>query len=63
MRDGHNCYIRSASIMSSAPNNDERNNINEMDPIWTSSRTARQIYALGEVDKVSVYSLPMILVR
>jgi len=23
----------------------------EIDPIWTSSRTARQIYALGEVDK------------
>jgi len=25
----------------------------EIDPIWTSSRTARQIYALGEVEKVS----------
>jgi len=25
----------------------------EIDPIWTTSRTARQIYALGEVDKVS----------
>lgn len=24
----------------------------EVDPIWTSSRTARQIYALGEVEKV-----------
>ncbi len=24
----------------------------EIDPIWTSSRTARQIYALGEVEKV-----------
>jgi hypothetical protein len=24
----------------------------EIDPIWTTSRTARQIYALGEVDKV-----------
>ncbi|KAJ3485721.1 hypothetical protein NLJ89_g11876 [Agrocybe chaxingu] len=23
----------------------------EIDPIWTTSRTARQIYALGEVDK------------
>jgi hypothetical protein len=26
----------------------------EIDPIWTSSRTARQIYALGEVEKVRV---------
>lgn len=26
---------------------------NEIDPIWTSSRTARQIYALGEVERVS----------
>ena len=25
---------------------------NEVDPIWASSRTARQIYALGEVEKV-----------
>lgn len=24
----------------------------EVDPIWVSSRTARQIYALGEVEKV-----------
>jgi hypothetical protein len=24
-----------------------------VDPIWTSSRTARQIYMLGEVEKVS----------
>ena len=24
----------------------------DIDPIWTSSRTARQIHALGEVDKV-----------
>lgn len=24
----------------------------EIDPIWTTSRTARQIYALGEVEKV-----------
>lgn len=27
----------------------------EIDPIWLSSRTARQIYALGEVDKVGFY--------
>ena len=27
----------------------------EIDPIWTSSRTARQIHALGEVDKVWLY--------
>ena len=26
-----------------------------IDPIWTSSRTARQIHALGEVDKVYSY--------
>ena len=26
----------------------------DIDPIWTSSRTARQIYALGEVEKVSM---------
>ena len=26
----------------------------EVDPIWVSSRTARQIYALGEVEKVRV---------
>ena len=24
----------------------------DIDPIWTTSRTARQIYALGEVEKV-----------
>jgi hypothetical protein len=24
-----------------------------IDPIWTSSKTARQIYALGEVERVS----------
>ena len=28
----------------------------EIDPIWTTSRTARQIYVLGEVDKVCVLS-------
>ena len=26
----------------------------DLDPIWLSSRTARQIYALGEVEKVRV---------
>ena len=26
----------------------------DMDPIWMSSRTARKIYALGEVEKVSI---------
>jgi hypothetical protein len=25
---------------------------NAIDPIWTTSRTARQIYALGQVEKV-----------
>lgn len=29
----------------------------EIDPIWTSSRTARQIYVLGEVEKVWVATL------
>lgn len=28
----------------------------EIDPIWTSSRTARQIYSLGQVEKVLVRS-------
>ena len=33
----------------------------EIDPIWTSSRTARQIYALGEVEKVCILaSVPYI---
>lgn len=31
----------------------QENDPSEIDPIWTSSRTARQIYALGEVEKVS----------
>jgi len=31
----------------------------EIDPIWTTSRTARQIYALGEVDKVAKMLLEM----
>ena len=30
----------------------------EVDPIWTSSRTARQIYALGEVEKVRRTACP-----
>lgn len=30
-----------------------------VDPIWTSSRTARQIYALGEVEKVRRCSLKL----
>jgi hypothetical protein len=31
--------------------------VSEIDPVWTSSRTARQIYALGQVEKVLVVSL------
>ena len=31
--------------------------LDQIDPIWMSSRTARQIYALGEVDKVGVIVL------
>jgi len=30
-------------------------NPTEIDAIWMSSRTARQIYSLGEVDKVCTY--------
>lgn len=29
----------------------------QIDPIWTTSRTSRQIYALGEVEKVLLSSL------
>ncbi|KAL0951715.1 hypothetical protein HGRIS_008391 [Hohenbuehelia grisea] len=29
----------------------EQEEMHEIDPIWTTSRTARQIYALGEVEK------------
>ena len=29
----------------------------DIDPIWTTSRTARQIYALGEVDKVQCLNI------
>lgn len=28
----------------------------DIDPIWTTSRTARQIYALGEVEKVCLFT-------
>lgn len=30
----------------------ETDALDSIDPIWTTSRTARQIYALGEVEKV-----------
>ncbi|KAF8167440.1 hypothetical protein B0H34DRAFT_681888 [Crassisporium funariophilum] len=30
---------------------DQEPDVSEIDPIWTTSRTARQIFALGEVDK------------
>lgn len=29
-----------------------------IDPIWTTSRTARQIYALGQVEKVFLVLVP-----
>lgn len=32
-------------------NNHEESEVADIDPIWTTSRTARQIYALGEVEK------------
>lgn len=34
---------------------EEVNDASEIDPIWTTSRTARQIYALGEVEKVGQF--------
>lgn len=54
--DQQPCYFASAncSLMPTAqPSNVQNGQSNEIDPIWTSSRTARQIYALGEVEKVS----------
>jgi hypothetical protein len=30
---------------------EEPGHVTDIDPIWTTSRTARQIYALGEVEK------------
>ncbi|KAJ7724229.1 hypothetical protein B0H16DRAFT_1333613 [Mycena metata] len=35
--------------------NDEETDALEIDPIWTTSRTARQIFALGQVEKVVVF--------
>ncbi|CAK5264354.1 unnamed protein product [Mycena citricolor] len=39
--------------MSGTSKPDEEREAIEIDPIWTTSRTARQIYALGEVEKVT----------
>ncbi|PFH52310.1 hypothetical protein AMATHDRAFT_74358 [Amanita thiersii Skay4041] len=39
--------------------NDAIRDASRIDPIWTTSRTARQIYALGEVEKVSEDNLPL----
>lgn len=38
------------NVSTMAPTTTETDD-SEIDPIWTTSRTARQIYALGEVDK------------
>jgi hypothetical protein len=32
--------------------------VSDIDPIWTSSRTARQIYSLGQVEKVRIRIRP-----
>ncbi|KAJ7044923.1 hypothetical protein C8F04DRAFT_1249368 [Mycena alexandri] len=37
--------------MSTTKMNDEETDALEIDPIWTTSRTARQIFALGQVEK------------
>lgn len=37
--------------MASGTENEAMQDISDIDPIWTTSRTARQIYALGEVEK------------
>ncbi|KAJ7750324.1 hypothetical protein B0H16DRAFT_1724722 [Mycena metata] len=37
--------------MSTTKLNDEETDALEIDPIWTTSRTARQIFALGQVEK------------
>lgn len=34
---------------------DQETDALDIDPIWTTSRTARQIYALGEVEKARYY--------
>lgn len=39
---------------SMAPTTTTETDGSEIDPIWTTSRTARQIYALGEVDKARI---------
>ncbi|KAJ7654179.1 hypothetical protein B0H17DRAFT_1146905 [Mycena rosella] len=36
---------------------DEETDALEIDPIWTTSRTARQIFALGQVEKVDITRL------
>lgn len=38
--------------MSSAARIDDETDALETDPIWATSRTARQIFALGQVEKV-----------
>ena len=38
--------------MASGAENEAARDTSEIDPVWTTSRTARQIYALGEVEKV-----------
>ncbi|KAK0456124.1 hypothetical protein EV421DRAFT_30733 [Armillaria borealis] len=40
--------------MSADPPTQPDTTTTDIDPIWTTSRTARQIYALGQVEKVSI---------
>lgn len=52
--------------MASQPNHSTQQTdleIVDIDPIWTSSRTARQIYALGEVEKVRTGSVSLYLIN
>ena len=46
------CRLPLSMMMSPPEEQPEREPSEEIDPIWTSSRTARQIYALGEVERV-----------
>lgn len=44
----------SMSIKNIKTESDNANDMSAIDPIWMSSRTARQIFALGEVEKVNL---------
>lgn len=48
----HSIHHRQTRNMASGADNEVTRDTLEIDPVWTTSRTARQIYALGEVEKV-----------